>query len=444
MSKNHLTALKSLAITTLLLFGAPKINLKIGPVPFYLIDFFILVTFIYSTKLPGRSRFKIPYRSLVNFILVMIVSNEIFNGIILQSVLQPIYLIFRMTLAVSLYYSISRIVTKPSDLMYLLKYGLFGAFISSILLITSSLPMTRGVSEMILSNTVLTPNADRLSDLLLEQNNSGIRGTSLIGVSILSGAFLNVIWPLLFLMLNFKKPKGALKILFYSTLVLAPIGIIMTYSRGAILALLLISFSMTILQKGKYRRVLSSVLLILFMGFSAVGWNSELFMFDRVQNRTIATFKNPYDDARESERINAYIEPFQHIANNPEYLLIGEGFARNKIALKKTQKRRNNRADHAVFAKAYYAYGMITSLAIIALFLLLTRYTYKRISISSSNNIFSYKLSRLSLVLLIGFSSWFSFGHAAVSQPRGAMLMFFVFGLITIQNRMNRNPNKKI
>ena len=44
MNKKHAKALKFLCIIVLLLFGAPKINIKLGPIPLYLIDVFILLT----------------------------------------------------------------------------------------------------------------------------------------------------------------------------------------------------------------------------------------------------------------------------------------------------------------------------------------------------------------------------------------------------------------
>ena len=53
-----------------------------------------------------------------------------------------------------------------------------------------------------------------------------------------------------------------------------------------------------------------------------------------------------------------------------------------------------------------------------------------------NNSLFSSKLTRLLLVVLLGFSSWFTFGHAAVSNPRGTMLMFFVFGLVVSQKNI--------
>lgn len=57
----------------------------------------------------------------------------------------------------------------------------------------------------------------------------------------------------------------------------------------------------------------------------AVGISSQLFFFDRLSNRSQAILENPFQDERESERILAYVEPFQHIAEQPQFLLLGQG-----------------------------------------------------------------------------------------------------------------------
>ena len=432
MNKNHAKALKFLCITVLLLFGAPKINIKLGPIPLYLIDIFILLTMYYARSLP-KLTYKTPYKNLVQFILFMILLNELLNGLRIGTLLQPIYLMFRMSLAVSLFFTVSKIIRKPEHLTTILKYALVGAFITTILLITTSLPMTRGFSTIILSNPILTPNAVSLSTNILKATDSGIRGSSLIGVSILSGAFLNVIWPTLFLLLTFFKPKGILKYILFATLVLAPIGVIMTYSRGAILAIILVVIGIVIFQKGNYRFLVIGLLVSGYIGFSFIGFDSKYFFFERIESRTVAALENPYDDERESERIDAYIQPFEHVLNNPIYFFFGEGFARVKVPNTPDLSSGINRADHAVFARAYYAYGFLTSLSIVFLFFLLANYTFKLIRKTPNTNLFSSKLTRLLFVLLMGFSSWFTFGHAAVSAPRGTMLMFFVFGLVASQ-----------
>ncbi len=442
MGKKHATVLKFLCFTILFLFGAPKINIKIGPIPLYLIDILIFLTVYHARKLPNLS-YKLPYKSLVSFIFCMILINEFLNGLLIGSMIQPIYLMVRTSLAVSLFFVVPKIIRRPEDLIKILKYGLVGAFITAVLLVFSSLPMTRGISLILLSNSILTPNAVSLSSNILEAGGATLRGSSLIGVSILSGAFLNVIWPLLFLLLTFFKPKGLLKNVLFATLVLVPIGVIMTYSRGAILALILVVIGIVIFQKGKYRYIIIGLLVTGYISFNTIGFDSELFMFDRITQRTAAALDNPYEDERESERINAYIEPFEHVLNNPLYIFVGEGFARVKVANAPDLSGGINRADHAVFARAYYAYGLITSFSIVFLFFILANYTFKLIRKTSNNNLFSSKLTRLLFVLLIGFSSWFTFGHAAVSNPRGTMLMFFVFGLVASQRNIYQFEQQK-
>lgn len=438
MDKNYAKALKFLCITVLLLFGAPKINIKLGPIPLYFIDVFILVTMYYARSLP-KLTYKLPYKNLIQFILFMILLNEFLNGLRIGTLIQPIYLMIRMSLAVSLFFTVSRIIRKPEHLTKILKYGLIGAFITTTLLITSSLPMTRGFSTIILSNPILTPNAVSLSTNILEAGDSGIRGSSLIGVSILSGAFLNVVWPLLFLLFTFYKPKGILKYILIITIALVPVGVIMTYSRGAILALILVLIGIVFFQKGKYRSIVLVLLLGGYISFNFIGFDSKYFFFERIVSRTQAALNNPYDDDREAERLNAYIQPFGHLLNNPIYFYVGEGFARDKVANTEVfegNEKKGDRADHAVFAAAYYAYGLITSLSLVFLYLFLINYTFKFVMKTPNNSLFSSKLTRLLLVVLLGFSSWFTFGHAAVSNPRGTMLMFFVFGLVVSQKNI--------
>ena len=438
MDKNHAKALKFLCITVLLLLGAPKINIKLGPIPLYLIDVFILLSMYYARSLP-KLTYKTPYKNLVQFILFMILLNEFLNGLRIGTLIQPIYLMLRMSLAVSLFFTVSKIIRKPEHLTTILKYGLFGALITTTLLITTSLPMTRGFSTIILSNPNLTPNANSLTESILSAGESGIRGSSLIGVSILSGAFLNVIWPLLFLLLTFFKPKGILKYIFIISIALVPVGVIMTYSRGAILALILVSIGIVFFQKGKYRSIVLILLLGGYISFSFIGLDSKYFFFSRIVDRTEAALNNPFDDVREAERLNAYIQPFEHLLNNPFYLFLGEGWARKKVIKAEVlegNEKRGDRADHAVFAAAYYSYGLITSLSIVFLYLLLIKHSFRIINNTPNNNYFSSKFTRLLFVVLIGFSSWFSFGHAAVSNPRGTMLMFFVFGLVVSQKNI--------
>ena len=109
MNKKHTYALKLLCIAVLLLFTAPKIRVEVGPIPIYLIDLFIFLTFYHARKLPNVSN-RIPNKGQVSFILFMILMNEFLNGLRIGTLIQPIYLMLRMSLAVSLFFTLPKII----------------------------------------------------------------------------------------------------------------------------------------------------------------------------------------------------------------------------------------------------------------------------------------------------------------------------------------------
>ena len=76
----------------------------------------------------------------------------------------------------------------------------------------------------------------------------------------------------------------------------------MTYSRGAILALILVILGFVLFQKGKTRAIVLSIASILIIIFSSIGLDSNYFFFERIENRTLAALDNPYEDDRESEK----------------------------------------------------------------------------------------------------------------------------------------------
>jgi len=115
----------------------------IGPVPIYAIDFLAFFTWAYANRIPSSRRH--PLRGFVVFIMITMLLSELFAGIQLGTLLQPIYLIARTLLAISLFYSIPKIIRNKSDLETMLKGGLPGAVITAALMIGSSLPQTQSM-----------------------------------------------------------------------------------------------------------------------------------------------------------------------------------------------------------------------------------------------------------------------------------------------------------
>jgi hypothetical protein len=251
-----------------------------------------------------------------------------------------------------------------------------------------------------------------------------------VGVSILSGAFLNTIWPLLFLLRSNPKLGGVWKILLILAMIIMPIGIVMSYSRGAIIGLILIVVVAILLSS---RQVSQPIILgvgFALLVFSWFGWDSQYFKFDWLQLKTQRALENPYGNVTVTERLFAYSEPFQHVIENPGFFFLGQGFAYRKMS-GNTLSAGVNAANHAVFAAAYYGYGMLAAFAYLFLLIGAVRITWRYAWGPKEEFLTSF--ARAMLAGLMGFTSWFMLGHAGVDEPRGAMLLFFVFGLVAAQ-----------
>lgn len=430
--KNHDRALRLLSLTIFLLMADPLMNIYIGPVPVYAIDFLAFLTWMNANRVPSTRRY--PLQGFVFLILIAMLMSELIAGLQLGTLLQPVYLIGRTLLAISLFFSTARIIQSKSDLETLLKAALPGAFITAALMVTSSLPQTQGlVARLVFSHSFLLPSADNIA-ARYGFGGIALRGQSLVGVSILSAAFQNTIWPLLFLLRAEGRLGARWKTVMLSAIVLVPMGIIMSYSRGAIGGLVVIVTIVLLLNSSKVRQPVVIGVGVTILIFSWVGWGSEYFRFEWLQEKVEDQFANPFQSYDMTQRIYAYSEPFELVRRNPSFLIVGQGFARVKIAGASWE----GASVHAVFAAATYGYGMVAAFAYIFLLLGAFRLTWRYAWRSTDN--FARMFSRALLASLFGFSSWFLLGPAAVSEPRGAMLLFFIFGLVTAQSNIAGLP----
>ena len=424
----HKTALRFLSLTIFLLMADPLMNIYIGPVPLYAIDFLAFLTWVNASRLPSIRHY--PLRGLVIFISIAMLMSELVAGIQLLTLLQPIYLIVRILLAISLFFSVTKIIQSKANLVAVIKAGLLGALITAALMVASSLPQTQGViARRVFSYSFLMPSAENVA---ANYGSAGIamRGQSLVGISILSAAFMNTIWPLLFLLRTDEKLGSKWRLATLFAIVLVPLSVFLSYSRGAIAGLVMIAIIVGLLSSGKVRGPVVIGVGIAVLIFSWVGWGSEYFKFEWLQQKTEYQFAYAYQSDDMTARINSYYDPFQLVLDNPLFIFLGQGRARYKIPGAPSLLR-GVTADHAVFSSATYGYGMLASFAYIFLLLRAFRITWGYVWGGKAE--FLTIFSRAMLASLFGFSSWFILGDAAVAEPRGAMLLFFVFGLVAAQ-----------
>lgn len=395
--------------------------------PVYVVDILIAVTFVLANRVPRSWRGNVPFSAILVTILFFAILGELNAAALSGQLLQPIYIIVRTLIAFSLFYSVSRIVQTSEDVELLLKCCVIGLTVTALLMVLTSLPFTRGpVVSSILSNTFLEPAADSVTRRF-DGSEGAMRGRSLVGVSILSGAFINILWPLGILLYLWPREIGRWRQVAMIACFIAPFGVLMSYSRGAILGMFLVTVISCFMASKQIRNRVLAATLVFGGVVLVVGPESEAFFFDRLERRLHATINAPYEDEREWERILAYVEPFEHLIENPSYLVIGEGNSIGRVGVRAEQV---GKATHAVFAKAYYVYGMVAAFLYVFLLIGGLREAARQARLRRRSRGIDSVISQAIFASMVGLVPWFVFGHAAVSAPRGAMIMMFLFGLL--------------
>lgn len=428
MLKRYSNGAIAMAVFVFVLTAVPKLNIRIGPVPLYFIDLLIVMIVYYASRRPGFVSGGRPFQGIILALFVFTILGEFVGFIYTGSLFEHVYQAGRMTLAFLVFYATGQLVRTSEDLELVIKAAALGVIVTASMMILTSLPQTRDfIAGFILNNTFLDPAGQRVAESYLDRGDSGVRGRTLVGVSILGASFINMSWPLAALLYSWPGPVGRWRTVAMVACFLAPMGVLMSYSRGPILGTILIILFVVFLglrriKKGIMLPVGFGILLVLM-----VGVNSEIFFFDRLTNRTAAVFDNPLADERESERLLSYIEPFEHLAEHPIFLVAGQGIAINSS--NKVVPEVAGKANHALFAISYYANGMVA--ALLHMFLLISAFFYALKHVKGRRSGIGQYFSHALLACVIGMAPWAIFGHAMVSQPRGAMMFYFIFGLLT-------------
>lgn len=427
VAANQLRARALLCVTVFLLTGMPRLSVKFGPLPLYVIDLFIALSFYYAFKIRQEKRLALPFTGFIALIALFAFLGEVGAATYSGDIVRPVYALARTLLAISLALSVPRIIRTTEDLSILVRAAALGIGLSAMLMILSSLPGSRAlVASTVFSIAWLEPSANAAA-AYAELGDMGTRGRSLIGVSILTAAFINAFWPLIALSLRLPSLQGRWRYIFLAVSLAAPFGIVMSYSRGAILGLIFVVAGLLFFGSGRARSGVMAAVMVALVVFSTIGWQSESFYFERVVTRTSAMFTDPHTDEREWERLYAYSQPFSHALENPEFLLVGEGTSIHKTGVSGEQR---GKATHAVFAKAYYSYGMVAAVTYVLLIASVFLYLLREVSRPRPAGMVSNYFYQALFAGFLGLLSWFMFGHAAVSTPRGAMLMFLFIGLV--------------
>lgn len=417
---------KLAATFSLILMCAPRLNVKIGPVPVYFIDFVVLGMLLCALNQSVSARDGSPSKRLIQAIFCFALFSEIKTFYLSGGSAESVYTILRTMLAFSVFYSISNIARTPAVLSGIFKAVAIALVVNSILMILTSLPMTRPLVGFLFTASFLEPAAERpeIFTKVIEVSDSAVRGRTLVGVSILAATFSNVAWPLAALLPAWPGCSKLWRLVANGACLLAPVGVLMSYSRGPIIGTILVVL-VALLQTPQIRSHILAPVIACFALVAIVGVGSQLFFFERLVNRTDVILAGNFHDERESERLYAYTEPFEHAFNNPQYLLLGDGINPERAGVEGVAREAST---HALFASAYYAYGMVA--AFLLVFLVLAALTQAARNVKMRHKEPIAGLSQALLACVVAMLPWFAFGHAMITSPSGSMLLFFVLGML--------------
>ncbi|MEL6100822.1 MAG: O-antigen ligase family protein [Pseudomonadota bacterium] len=427
------------AVFVFVLTAVPRLSVKFGPVPIYFLDLLIGLMLLMALNKPGFTGRHRPFAFLVGLIFLFAIAGEVAGLITGGRLLETVYIVGRTTLAFSVFYITTQFIRNAKDLEVVLKAAILGVIVTACLMILTSLPQTRGaITGAVFSIPMLEPAASSVVEKYIDSGEGGVRGRTLVGVSILGATFLNILWPHAALLLRWPVYIGSWRWIAGVACLLAPMGVIMSYSRGPILGSILLILAAVVLSVSRVRRGILLPVLLSAGLIAVVGVGSQLFFFDRLANRTEAVFEDPTADERESERLFAYTEPFVHVLEHPRFLIIGEG---NTISQTGGPSESAGKATHAVFAAGYYSYGMLTAFLIWYL-ILRALFVANRFRRKAKGTMAELQAQALTLSML-AILPWAVFGHAIVSTPRGTMIFFLQVGLVAALSRLPSRSTSK-
>ena len=349
-----------LALFVFLLFSMPRLNIKVGPVPVYAMDV-VAALMLYQMALTARTagHIAIPFRNLVIVIGLFVILSEFSALVYGGSLLDAVYLSIRYFLTFGIMFTVPNMIRSRADIEVVLKGLALALLISSLLMILSSLPQTRGIAAFVFSIPVLEPT-NAAEHLLRQAADSGIRGRTLIGVSILSGAFISIAWPLVaYLRTQRFRLSAFWSIVSVSAVTLSPLAIVVTYSRQAAVGGILVLLAALILPIGDLRRSLLRPLFLSISVVLTVGVGSSLFFFDRYVNRFSASLESPFEDEREAARFLSYVVPFEHVVDHPQFMFVGAGATAKPSSQISIDIFEEN---HSLLGAGYFAHGMLSTL----------------------------------------------------------------------------------
>ena len=99
-----------MAVFVFILTAVPKMNIRVGPVPLYLIDLVIVLIVYYASRRPGFGPNGRPFQNIILALFAFTIIGELVGYIYTGSIFEHVYQAGRMTLAFLVFYATGQLV----------------------------------------------------------------------------------------------------------------------------------------------------------------------------------------------------------------------------------------------------------------------------------------------------------------------------------------------
>ena len=428
-----------------LLVSIPRSRIVLGA-PIYMIDILAFVLLAYSLNARVRSwRPPSPVLKVVWVYMAFLLASEVRGMFDYGLGADSIYMMTRYVLAASLAFSVPRLCRSNVDMDGVMKGLVVGLLFSSLVVIAYSLGPTRGmVSRLIFSWDFINPGWRRLLEVqaIYGAGEVAMRGRSPIGAATMTAGVLAIAWPLSFYALHRAKGAPLWRVFCWAASLLAPLAILVTYGRAAWIMVLAIALLATTFNLAGTRRKLVLAGLVLVFVFTQLNFDRSLLFLDRITQETEASLNEALQDKATRERVYSFVEPFKHLMENPSWTLVGVGRAGNRAVRRSEVEQQlydeGQLATHSGFAMAYYSFGLVAAFCQVGIVLLGWRLILVRLKLVTKWSPNLRLAWQAMLMSWLGMTLWWASGHAIVGEPRGAMLQFFLIGLLVAFDKLTR------
>ena len=435
----------SAALLAAILLSIPKVRMVFGA-PIYFIDVLALTLLFGKASISKpNSRTNTSLFGAVWIYFTFVVLSEIRGLVEYATPAESLYMLARYTLAVSVAFSLPAVIRRDVDFDVLLKGWIIGLLTTSIVVIAYSFGPTRGfVLSYIFSWDFINPGWQRLVEhaAIFGAGEAAMRGRSPIGAATMTAGFLAIAWPLSFMAIRRLSTSNVWRLLAMAASLLAPMAILMTYGRAAWIMVTAIVLLAAFFNLAGARRILVVGGLAAALLFIQVNFDRSQLLIERVTEGARTSIAQPMEDESTRERVYSFVEPFEHLMENPSWMIVGVGRTGNRAVrrslIEKQLFEEGLLATHSGFAMAYYCFGLPAALCQVMILIFGFQHILKRLRVVPRWDRQLGLAWQALLMSWVGMSLWWMAGHAIVGEPRGAMLQFFMIGLVAVLENLTR------